>query len=67
MTIENIKEIFAELISSRSWYAETTINRFQANEIKRRFEKKELSIGRMLEVLIECGYSIEITKRSSII
>ena len=59
---ESIHSVFAELISARNWYVGTEINRFQANELKRRFAKKELKIGRILEVLIECGYTIEVRR-----
>lgn len=63
MTIEEIKDIFTNVISSRNWYSATSINRFQANELKRRFKKNELSLGRILEVLIECGYNIIVSKK----
>lgn len=63
MTIEEIKDIFTNVISSRNWYSSTSINRFQANELKRRFKKNELSLGRILEVLIECGYNIIVSKK----
>ncbi|GAE83315.1 hypothetical protein [Bacteroides reticulotermitis] len=59
---EKILNVFSELVSCRNWYSGTSINRFQANEIKRRFRKGELSIGRIVEVLIECGYKVTIAK-----
>lgn len=60
--MEEVRNIFEELISTRSWYSGTTINRFQANELKRRFKSGELSLGKMIEVLIQCGYKVFIEK-----
>ena len=60
--IEEINKAFSNLVSFRNWYSETTINRYQANELKRRFIKGELSIGRQIEILIKCGYKVEVYK-----
>lgn len=62
MTEEEIRDIFEELISKRNWYSGTSLNRAQVWEMKRRFNKGELSIGRILEVLMECGYEVEVKK-----
>lgn len=62
MTEEQIKKIFSGLVSKRNWYSGTSINTTQAWELKRRFCKGELSIGRILEVLMECGYEVEVKK-----
>lgn len=62
MTEEEIRNIFGELISKRNWYSGTSLNRTQVWEMKRRFSKGELSLGRILEVLMECGYEVEVKK-----
>lgn len=62
MTEEEIKNIFRKLISKRNWYSGTSLNRTQACEMKRRFLSDELSTGRILEVLMECGYEVEVKK-----
>lgn len=64
MSEEEIKKIFSGLVSKRNWYSGTRINTTQAWEIKNRFVKGELSMGRILEVLMECGYDIEVKKNS---
>lgn len=64
MTQEQIKQIFAGLLSKRNWYSGTSINRRQAWGISDRFNKGELSLGRILEVLMECGYEIEVKKKN---
>lgn len=63
MTEDEIRNIFRELISKRNWYSGTSLNRTQVWEMKRRFNNGELSIGRILEVLMECGYELEVKKR----
>lgn len=65
MTEEEIRNIFGELISKRNWYSGTSLNRTQVWEMKRRFSKGELSLGRILEVLMECGYEIEVKKKNA--
>jgi hypothetical protein len=60
--MKEINKIFSELISKRNWYAGTSIKKSRAFGIKDRFEKGELSFGRMCEVLKECGYSICVEK-----
>lgn len=62
MTEEEIKSIFRELLAKRNWYSGTSLNRAQAWEMKRRFNIGELSTGRILEVLMECGYDVEVKK-----
>ena len=62
MTDEEIKSIFRELLTIRNWYSGTSLNRAQAWEMKRRFNIGELSTGRILEVLMECGYEVEVKK-----
>lgn len=64
MTEEEIRNIFGELISKRNWYSGTSLNRTQVWEMKRRFSKGELSLGRILEVLMECGYEVEVKKKN---
>ena len=63
MSEEEIKKIFSGLVSKRNWYSGTSIARTQAWEMKRRFLLDELSTGRILEVLMECGYEIEVYKK----
>lgn len=63
MTEDEIRNIFRELISKRNWYSGTSLNRTQVWEMKRRFNNGELSIGRILEVLMECGYEVEVYKK----
>ena len=62
MTEEEIKSIFRDLISKSNCYSGTSLNRAQAWEMKRRFNIDELSTGRILEVLMECGYDVEVKK-----
>lgn len=64
MTENEIRKIFAALVYKRNWYSGTSINRTQAWEIKNRFQKGELSTGRILEVLMECGYEIVVKTRA---
>ena len=63
MSEEEIKKIFSGLVSKRNWYSGTSITRTQAWEMKRRFLLDELSTDRILEVLMECGYEIEVYKK----
>lgn len=63
MTEKEIKKIFGELLTKRNWYSGTSLNRTQAWEMKRRFLIDELSTGRILEVLMECGYEVEVYKK----
>ena len=63
MTEEEIKSIFRELLAKRNWYSGTSLNRAQAWEMKRRFNIDELSTGRILEVLMECGYDVEVNHK----
>lgn len=53
MTEEEIRELFYKVVSNRNWYSGTSINCAQAFEIKKRAKRKELSLGRILEILIE--------------
>jgi len=62
MTENKIKQLFAECTTPYGWYKDTSIAVRQANGLRRRFKSNELSIGRMIEVLIECGYKITIEK-----
>ena len=59
MTEKEVTDTFSELISRRVWYKDTSINRRQAFEIKRRFVEKSLSIGRQFEIMLECGCEVE--------
>lgn len=63
MSRENVSKIFTELISTRAWYKGTTIDRFKAKDIKRSFNAGTLLLGRQVEVLLECGYTINIDKQ----
>jgi len=61
MQESEIKKLFSEAISKRNWYANTSIsNRYQANGIKSRFNTGELSLGKILEILFELGYKVEV-------
>jgi|GEM_PF-2292505 len=53
MTEQEIRELFSIVVSNRNWYSGTSINCAQAFEIKKRAKRKELSLGRILEILIE--------------
>lgn len=59
---QKIRDEFNELISHRKWYGGTSINRTQASEIKRRFKRSELGVGRILEILMECGYTVSVSR-----
>ncbi len=53
MTEQEIRELFSKVVSKRNWYSGISINCAQAFEIKKRALRKELSLGRILEILLE--------------
>ena len=60
MTEQEIRCVFAKAIEERHWYANIDISKYRANGLKRRFNSGELSIGKMIEVLVALGYKIKI-------
>ena len=61
---KQIRAIFGSLTARRAWYSHTSINRTQAFEIKKRYLSGDLSFGRIVEILHECGYAITVEKHT---
>ena len=67
LTAKEVRKVFGNLILRRAWYNGTSINRSQASLLKIRFNDGTLSIGRQLEVMLECGCTFEFVEKSKFI